>query len=195
RDGEVEAQAAEIRFENEPKEDGGEPEGDLERQQRRLFRVIREEDERRRLNRSVGRERRRADAAAAPGPFYLDPSRREDGQWLSPSGGHLLVATLPRNRPNDPRDQMPDYVTETGYVRTERLRVKVGYETRQPVGFVLLDLAGGRVVDLPLEDLPGIREDPLAEIRRAAEAARKGAEAGEGAEGGDAERSEGDGAG
>ena len=170
----LEAQAAEIRFAEDPEEKEEPERSDIERHQRALFRFIREEEAREHQNESIDRFRRRLDPAGVPGPFYLDPERRERGRWLSPGGRHMLVATSPKRSPNDRRDVMPDYVNETGYVRTRQLRPKVGEQTREPTWFVLLDLNRVRAHELALDDLPGITEDPLSQIRAAAEARRKG---------------------
>ena len=170
----LESQAADVRFAEDP--DGREPRGrsDMEQHQFDLFLFLREREERRELRETIQHARQRLDPMSVPGPFYLDPKRRERGQWLSPSGRALLMATGPRDSRNDPTDIMPDYVTDSGNVTTSRLRPKVGQQTREPVGFVLLDLDRLVAHDLPLDDLPGIREDPLARIKAAAEARRKG---------------------
>lgn len=176
--GGLEAQAADIRFAADPEKKEEKKRNDMEQRQMDLFRFLRERDERRTINEMIRHVRRRLDPMGVPGPFYLDAEKRERGQWLSPNGRHLLVATGPRNPPGSgPNDIMPDYVTESGNVTTRGLRAKVGAERREPVGFVLLDLNRLRVHELPLDDLPGIREDPLAEIRRAAAARAKGEEA------------------
>ncbi|MCC5822231.1 MAG: prolyl oligopeptidase family serine peptidase [Phycisphaerales bacterium] len=172
----LEAQAAEIRFAENPEEKEEKERSDIEQHQYDLFAFIREADARRRERERVEYFRARLDPTGVPGPFYLDPERRERGQWLSPNGRHLLVAMSPRRSPDDRRDIMPDYVNETGYVRTSRLRPKVGEQAREPTWFALLDLNRLRVHELALDALPGITEDPLAGIRAAAEARRKGAD-------------------
>jgi dipeptidyl aminopeptidase/acylaminoacyl peptidase len=173
----LEAQAADLRFAVDPEKKEEKKRSDMEQRQMDLFRFLRERDERRTINEMIRHFRQRLDPMSVPGPFYLDAEKRERGQWLSPNGRHLLVATGPRNPPGSgPNDIMPDYVTESGNVTTRGLRAKVGMERREPVGFVLLDLNRLRVHELPLDDLPGIREDPLAEIRRAAAARAKGEE-------------------
>lgn len=173
----LEAQAADIRFAEDPEEKEEKERDDLEQNQHDLFRFVREAEERRRAAELREHHRRRLDPRGVPGPFYLDPERRERGQWLSPGGGHLLVATGPKNAPNNPSDVMPEYVTASGNVTTARLRTKVGLETREAVGFVLLDLNRLRAHEMKLDALPGITDDPLAGIRAAAEARRKGEDA------------------
>jgi dipeptidyl aminopeptidase/acylaminoacyl peptidase len=168
-----EAEAADVRFEEDPAEKKPETKDDLAQREHDLFGVIREEEERRRANEVIGRSRAEQDATRVPGPFYLDPERRERGQYLGPDGRWLLVATAPRSSPGVKTDQMPRYVTDSGYVTTSRLRPKVGVERREPTGFVLLDLRREKSYELPLDDLPGIRDDPLAQIKAAAAARKK----------------------
>ncbi len=176
-EGGLEAQAADIRFAEDPEKKEEKKRNDLEQHQFELFRFIREAEQRRRENEMIRHFRQRLDPMSVPGPFYLDAEKRERGQWLSPNGRHLLVATGPREARNDPADIMPDYVNESGNVRTTRLRTKVGQQTREAIGFVLLDLNRLRVHAIALDALPGITEDPLAGIRAAAEARRKGEDA------------------
>lgn len=176
-EGGLETEAADIRFAEDPEEKDKPERKDLEQQQQDLFRFLREREIRRERNEVIDRSRDRLNPARVPGPFYLDPKQRERGQWLSPSGNWLLVSTAPRAGGDEPTDQMPRYVTDTGYVTTQRVRTKVGYEKRDPIRFALLDLKNVRVIDLPTDDLPGIREDPLAEIKRAAAETKKAAKA------------------
>lgn len=172
-EGGLEMEAADIRFAEDPEEKKKPERDDLGQQQQDLFRFLRERETRRERNEEIDRSRDRLNPARVAGPFYLDPKQRERGQWLSPSGKWLMVATAPRDGGGTPTDQMPRYVTDTGYVTTSRVRTKVGYEKREPVRLALLDLRTTRVIDLPTDDLPGIREDPLAEIKRDAAERKK----------------------
>jgi dipeptidyl aminopeptidase/acylaminoacyl peptidase len=182
----TERDAAEIRFAKDPSKEDKKPErGDLEQREHDLFRFLQEREERDDLNKEVDRGRTNADPTGPAGPFYLDPERREAGQWLSPSGEWLLVAQSPRDRGGDKADIMPAYVTESGYVTTSPLRPKVGYESDGAVSFVLLDLSGERVIDLPLDGLPSIADDPLKSIRDAAKSREKGEDAENPSEGSD----------
>jgi hypothetical protein len=76
---------------------------------------------------------------------------------------------------------MPLWVTESGDVETRKVRPKVG--TPEPVmeSLVLLDLERHQRHDLDPGGLPGILEDPLADLRaaRRAEAEAAAAEAGQ----------------
>lgn len=164
----AERDAADVRFAEDPAEKEPKERDDLAEREHELFAFLRENEARDTLNEGVNRRRAGADTTNPPGPFYLDPKQRDAGRWLSPSGDWLLVAMTDRDSAHEPADQMPAYVTETGYVTTSRVRPKVGEEVEQAVAFVLLDLAGERVIGLPLDGLPGITDDPLAAIRAAA---------------------------
>lgn len=166
----LESQAAEIRFADDPANEEDEEDDqldDLEQQQRDLFQVIRERDERDELNDTIDRSRRDNDPTRVPGPFYLDKSKRSVGEWLSPSGNHLLIAVAKKDRDRGKNDLMPSYVTDSGYVTTSNVRPKVGTQPERADSFVLLDLRRETVTELSLDELPTITEDPLAEIKAA----------------------------
>lgn len=171
--GGLEREAADIRFEEDPAAKEAPELDDLAQSQRDLFAVFQEKAKRDELNETTERSRRDADPTRTPGPFYLDPKRREGGTWLSPSGRAMLVATGPERPASERTDQMPSYVTESGFVETQRLRAKVADGRRDPVGFVLLDLEDEKAHELKLDELPMIRDDPLAEIKAATEARAK----------------------
>ncbi|MFG0314295.1 MAG: hypothetical protein ACF8LL_08930, partial [Phycisphaerales bacterium] len=172
----TEVQAADIRFSDAPKdpsekrEKDAEKRDDLQKQQRELFEIIRLDDKR-----DAMREDDRfawgqaEDPTETPGPFYMGKGRRSQGTWLSPSGAHMLVATAPSQRSNDKRDIMPDYINEDGYVSTRQVRTKVGLQSETPVAFHLLDLINERVIDLSFDDLPTIKDDPLAWLKKSDE--------------------------
>jgi len=170
----LESDAADIRFADDPAVQDDKKEdkelADLDQQQRDLFAVFREREEREELNDEIGRSRRDSDPTRVPGPFYLDKKLRSVGNWLSPSGDHMLVATAKKDPKAAKRDQMPNYVTETGYVTTSSVRTKVGHQPERADSFVLLDLNSERIIELALDTLPMITDDPLAEIKAAVSA-------------------------
>ncbi|PCI07013.1 S9 family peptidase [bacterium] len=163
-----ENQAADIRYQDAPKD---EAEGDelnyLEQQQRDLFQIITLEDQREEMREDDTKAWRDTNPTAVPGPFYLGKDNRSIGAWLSPSGNHILVATAPKKRPSDPTDTMPDYITDDGYVSIHTVRSKVGHHTQTPVQLTLLDLKAERIIELPFTNLPTINDDPLAWLKEA----------------------------
>src|SRR3546814_16727178 len=63
---------------------------------------------------------------------------------------------------------MPRYVTESGYEEFEEVRTRVGHEPPLPQKIWLVDVANAGVRELKYDTLPGIADDPLADLRTAA---------------------------
>jgi dipeptidyl aminopeptidase/acylaminoacyl peptidase len=63
---------------------------------------------------------------------------------------------------------MPHYVNESGYTEAEEIRAKVGSGKPEHQRLFLLDRERRQASELDLGVLPGIDEDPLAELRAAA---------------------------
>lgn len=160
----LEYQAAEILFDDAPDaEDVEDPElSYLQQQQRDLFDIITLKDQREELREQNAKAWRDTNPTAVSGPFYLGKDTRSMGSWLSPSGNHMLVTTALSARADDPRDLMPNYISEDGYVSSINVRSKVGHSTETAVQLVLLDLEKELVIDIPFDELPTIHEDPLA---------------------------------
>ncbi len=172
----LEWQPAEVLAEKDPAEaerEAEEAEGYLGRQQEELFEIVRQREERERARRERELEERRADPTRTPPPFYLGDDLAIAGSSLSPSGDWMIVATAPKEPEEGRRDLMPEYVTETGYVENEEVRPKVGTGDGGGERLWLLDLRAHEIHELDLAVLPGIDEDPLAELREAAEARRE----------------------
>ncbi len=171
---------AELRLAKDPDAD---PDGSdfLVAHELRLFDVLAARRARKEELRSEDRAARTADPTRTPLPFYLGAERVILRADLSPSATELLVALGPK-RPEaqaDPEgaeggkpEAMPVYVTESGYVETKQIRPKVGTGSLETPTLLLLDLAQHTQRELVTSTLPGIADDPLAELRRAAEAAR-----------------------
>ncbi len=203
----LELQAADVRTEKDPETEAAEEEaaaGYLDRQQERLFEVIRKDKAEDKAERDRERELQAADPSRPPLPFYLGEDVDVTGMALSPSGEWMLLALADSDRDRGEKSLMPEYVTESGYVETEEERPKVGTGDGKGERLVLLDLVRHEMHELDWAALPGIDVDPLAEMRAAAEerreerqaevkakaAAAKGAEAakeGEAAEAGEEE--------
>ncbi|MEJ2276066.1 MAG: prolyl oligopeptidase family serine peptidase, partial [Woeseiaceae bacterium] len=63
---------------------------------------------------------------------------------------------------------MPNYVTTSGYVETRDVRRRVGRNGAEPHTVWLVDLETGERHELGTDELPGIDEDPLADLRATA---------------------------
>lgn len=155
--------------------------GFLGDEQRRLFASVRERIERRDETEARSQKERAEDPTRAPEPWYLGAGQELLEAALAPSGRHLLAVLAPKRAEaadDDPgarggrADSMPVWVTEDGYVEIEKVRPKVGTGSPKSPTIALLDLATHERRDLDLAALPGLAEDPLAELRAAARAAR-----------------------
>ena len=171
---------ADLRLARDPDAAPEQP-GFLDDQQLRLFEVLAARKARRDELQAADRARRAADPTQSPAPFYLGENRKIVRADLAPSGSHLLVALAAR-RPGDSsasqaaegaeEDSMPVYITDSGYVETRKIRAKVGTGSPESPTLLLLDLVHHTQVALDLSTLTGIADDPLAELRKAAENSR-----------------------
>ena len=151
--------------------------GYLERQQPRLLEIVRQRREREETRERVARERRAADSSRVSLPHYLGKNVEAAGTWLSPALDRLIVRQRPKERHEGLRDTMPNYVTRSGLVEVEEVRMKVG--TAEPAGEALVLLRRGdpEPVVLDVSVLPGIADDPLADLREAARERQRAREA------------------
>jgi dipeptidyl aminopeptidase/acylaminoacyl peptidase len=149
-------------------------------QEERLFRVLAERKARREAARDERRARCARDPSCAPEPWYLGEGRARLASALSPDGTRLALVVGPeRDRSEDEEqgadggkaDRMPVFVNESGYVEIRDVRPKVGTGKPESPRLLLLELGARERHELAYEDLlPGLREDPLAELRARAEA-------------------------
>ncbi len=166
----LETELFSVRAADDPIEklDEAEAKGDyLQRQQRRLFRWVDDEANRERRRLELTQRLSQADSGRVEQPWYVGSKREIQRVGASPDGRHALVVLRPKQEEPPKVDQMPRYVTESGYVETDTVRPKVGQMPRA-VSLVLLDRVDQELVELDLSVLPGIGDDPLAELRAAA---------------------------
>ncbi len=173
-------QPFDVRAEDEPEQARSEQDaraGYLERQQPRLLEIVRLRRQREERSLEVFRERQTGDSSRPALPHYLGREVEVAGSTLSPALDRLIVRTRPKERDEGLRDRMPNYVTATGMVEVEEVRMKVG--TAETAGETLLLLRAGdpEPVTLDLSVLPGIADDPLADLREAARERKKAREA------------------
>ncbi len=171
-----EFQPADLRAADDPDVKKDEKGDYLREQQERLFDFIRERKAKEEESKARQKAEREADGARAPLPWYLGGDVEIRGSDLSPTGEWMLVRLVKKGTPEAKADSMPQYVSPSGYVESRSVRSKVG--TGKAVGerLVLLNLGARTRHDLDLSVLPGIADDPLAEVRKAAEAKRKAEE-------------------
>jgi dipeptidyl aminopeptidase/acylaminoacyl peptidase len=159
-------QATDTRFEKDPDD---EADFDvLEAHQQRLYEQLRKAES----DAEEARERTKTlyelDANLPPAPIYFGDGVELEGQSLSPAGRWLVVVTSKKDFAAGKRGTMPNYVTASGHVETREVRTRVGRNGFAPHAIWLVDLVSGEKHELDLRDLPGITEDPLAELRASA---------------------------
>ncbi|HEX5693307.1 MAG TPA: DPP IV N-terminal domain-containing protein, partial [Arenimonas sp.] len=158
--------AALPRAEKDPDAD---PEKDaLREHQLRLSTQLAREKAFREAERENAEALREADASRAAAPVYLGEKIEITDSAMSPDGRWLLVVTEAKDYEDGREGTMPKYVTESGYEEVEDVRTRVGRNPPQGQQLVLVDLADGSHRELSLSALPGIGNDPLAQLRKAA---------------------------
>ncbi|MGV8923759.1 MAG: prolyl oligopeptidase family serine peptidase, partial [Thermomonas sp.] len=111
---------------------------------------------------------RAADKTRAPEPVWLGKGVDIADSALSPDGRWLLVATTEKGAETGTAGKMPKYVTESGYEEFEDARTRVGRNDPLPHKLWLAEISTGKVRELAFDALPGIKDDPLAAMRKAA---------------------------
>ena len=165
-DGRMVAQAARVMATDAP----GKPPAadDLRERQLRLIDTLRNDRALREGVRAQGDAWRQADPTRAPAPIHLGKGVDIVDSSLSPDGRWLLVATSEKGADAGQGGRMPKYVTESGYEEFEDVRTRVGRNDPLPQALWLAEVATGRVRELKFDPLPGIKDDPLAALRKAA---------------------------
>ena len=111
---------------------------------------------------------RAADATRAPAPIFLGDDISISRSALSPDGRWLLAVTQNKKDERGQVGKMPVYVTESGYEDVEDVRTRVGRNPLSGQKVVLVDLVSRSSTEIKLDALTGIKDDPLAEMRKAA---------------------------
>jgi dipeptidyl aminopeptidase/acylaminoacyl peptidase len=161
------SEPAELRMEDDPAAEE-ETFDYLAAKQRRLYRQVAEAEEDEDAEREYERKLQREDPARPPLPWYLGDKIEVVSRSLSPDGDWMLLVTRAKSEERGRRGTMPNYVTESGYVETRELRTRVGRDEPAGESIVLLDLGRHARHDLDLTVLPGIQDDPLADLRASA---------------------------
>jgi dipeptidyl aminopeptidase/acylaminoacyl peptidase len=143
-------------------------EDDLRDMQLRLISTLAREKSWRDAQAQRDAELRRGLATRLPPTVYLGDKVSLSDSALSPDGRWMLVVTQPKSAEAGRVGKMPKYVTETGYEEVEDVRVRVGRNAPAGQDLLVLDLSDGSVHPLEFKTLPGIEEDPLADLRAAA---------------------------
>ena len=164
-DGRNVAQAALLKAEDAP---GKPPKADdLRERQLRLIDTLRDDRDRREAAREQDDAWRAADSTRAPEPIWLGKGVEIADSALSPDGRWLLVATTEKGADTGTAGKMPKYVTESGYEEFEDVRTRVGRTDPLPHKLWLAEISTGKIRELTFDALPGIKDDPLAAMRKA----------------------------
>lgn len=166
RAGQGVSQAAQLKAENDPAKP---PKADdLRDRQLATIRTLKDDRAKRDAAREQDEAWRRADGSRAPAPIYLGSDVDISDSALSPDGRWMLAVTQAKGADAGQVGKMPKYVTESGYEEFEEVRTRVGRGAPLPQKLWLIDIAGGKVTELKYDRLPGIADDPLAAMRKAA---------------------------
>ncbi|MFT6733068.1 MAG: dipeptidyl aminopeptidase/acylaminoacyl peptidase [Polaribacter sp.] len=102
--------------------------------------------------------------------WYLGKKQSIKTFRLSPNANWLVLGLV--NKELDGKsDNMPEFVTESGYVNNRKVRSLVGTDEKTTETFYLVDFLKHKKIKMDLSKLPGISDDPLASLRM--EAAKK----------------------
>jgi dipeptidyl aminopeptidase/acylaminoacyl peptidase len=110
----------------------------------------------------------RAARADLPAAIYLGDGYEVLSRHLSPAGDRLALVVRAADAEAGRKGQMPEYVTEDGYVAVREVRTRVNRNAEVPQQVLLLSLADGGQETMNFDELPGLNSDPLAELRKAA---------------------------
>jgi dipeptidyl aminopeptidase/acylaminoacyl peptidase len=166
----VSAPVAVLKFADDPDQ---EKTGALEAEQLALFSTLRQLKADKNAEKANARALAAADPGRAPQPFWLGDRIVAVDTELSPDGRWLLVVTRPKDYAAGRHPKVTHYVSDSGYAEGEDARVYVGHNEPAAQSLLLLDLHAHKHYPLPTDTLPGIKDDPLAEIRAQTIAALK----------------------
>ncbi len=139
----------------------------LGRQEERLFDIVKLREERRKAR--LENDRSLATApTSAPRPIYLGKDKELRTVSLSPDEKTLLVGLVTTDL-RGRREHIATFINADGYTKAEDARSDVGTDKPRDEALFLIDLATGKKRPVSLVDLPGLKDDPLAELRKASD--------------------------
>ncbi|MGH8400104.1 MAG: prolyl oligopeptidase family serine peptidase [Gammaproteobacteria bacterium] len=110
----------------------------------------------------------KADATRVAAPWYLGDKLKIDYSSLSPDGRWLILVTHPKDYQDGAPGMMPNYITDSGYAEILKRHTYVGHNPPPAESVLVLDLQSHTSFPLDLTQLPGIKTDPLASLRKTA---------------------------
>ncbi len=163
----AQVELAQIKMADAPKQ-WKEPKDFLGAQQRRMFDYVRsQQDEKNHAKNTRDKQKQASDFKIAD-TFYLDKNSKIQSLSLSPNGRFVFVATSDKKNGSGRQDNMPRFVTADGYVKNDNVRTLVGQRKPESEQFFILDLVSQTTHQLSIDELPGIKKDPLAKLKKQA---------------------------
>ncbi|MHB8404915.1 MAG: S9 family peptidase [Gammaproteobacteria bacterium] len=159
--------AADIRLEDDPAKSKP-PQNYLQAEQLRLFDFLSRQQADTDATRQQQAAQTGADNTRVPAPWYLGDKLSVAGSSLSPDGQWLVLITEPKDYNKGAPGMMPEWITGSGYVQLLKRHTYVGLNPPAPQSLQVLDLKTHSSFPLNLSQLPGIQDDPLAELRKSA---------------------------
>ncbi len=153
---------ADLRAEDQPDDPDH---GPLAEQQSRLFQTLQRQLDEQQAEQQQQETLEQLTNSDVEQPWYLGADRQVASTSLSPSGNWLLVVTEEQDDDNGRSGKMPHYVTQSGYLDIEDVRTRVGQDVPAGHELLLLDLNNHELHPLSSDNLPGIDDDPLADLR------------------------------
>ena len=144
------------------------PQNYLQAEQPRLFQELADKAANKQAQQEQQQARHGADPTLVGAPFYLGAGISIAQSALSPNGRWLVLVTQPKDYSEGQPGLMPNYITDSGYVESDKEHSYVGLNPPPAQQVKILDLSNHNVFDLDLSQLPGIKDDPLAALRKTA---------------------------
>ena len=144
------------------------PKNYIQAEQPRLFDFLSREQSNKQARNEQQASERSANPMSVPAPWYLGTKITVAQSSLSPDGRWLVLVTQAKSYQDGDPGIMPNYITDSGYVETSKEHTYVGLNPPAAQQVKVLDLQNHTSFDLDLSKLPGIKEDPLAGLRKSA---------------------------
>ena len=144
------------------------PKDYLQAEQTRLFQALSDKQADKQAQVEQQAARHGADPTHVSAPWFLGDKIKIAQSALSPNGRWLVLVTQDKDYTDGGPGIMPNYITASGYVETSKEHTYVGLNPPPAQQVKLLDLQDHTSFDLDLSQLPGIKDDPLAALRKSA---------------------------
>ncbi|MGA9852859.1 MAG: prolyl oligopeptidase family serine peptidase [Gammaproteobacteria bacterium] len=161
------ALAADIQLADDPAKTKP-PQNYLEAEQPRLFDFLSRQQAETAAEHLQQATQTSADSTRVPASWYLGDKISIVHSSLSPDGRWLVLMTIPKGYNRGAPGMMPEWITRSGYVQMLQRHTYVGLNPPPPQSVLVLDLQTHTSFPLDLSQLPGIKDDPLAALRKSA---------------------------